>query len=149
VRCEVVPAWDPRSLCFATDEGVLRWADNAVGIGMRMEFEALFKIYHVDLVLSGHYHSYFRSCAGLFQSQCNNGGPTHIIVGTAGAYLDNSKFYSNHWSVKNIQGEYGYGRITVANSTAMHFEFVKAGAEDDKTSGKVLDEVWITKTQSS
>jgi hypothetical protein len=122
------------------------WDQNAVGIGMRIEFEDLLEDYQVDLVLAGHWHAYFRSCAGLFRSQCNNGGPTHIMVGTAGVGFHHGTIYANHWSAKNIFGEYGYGRITVANSTGMHFEFVKAGAENDTTSGEVLDEVWFTKT---
>lgn len=120
------------------------WNQNAVGIGMRREFEHVLRG-SVDLVLSGHYHAYFRSCFGLFQSQCNNGGPTHIMVGSAGAPLDDVGVYSNHWSVKNIQGVYGYGRITIANKTALQFEFVQAGPQDDQKSGEVLDEVWISK----
>jgi hypothetical protein len=120
------------------------WRDLAVGIGMRYEFENLLGEYKVDLVLAGHLHSYFRSCAGLFHSRCNNGGPTHIVAGTAGARLDRAPIYGNKWSVKNIQLAFGYGRITVFNETWMHFEFVKAGSDDDEQAGQVLDDVWIT-----
>lgn len=121
------------------------YGQNAVGIGMRYEFEDLLKDFEVDLVLSGHWHAYFRSCAGLFRSQCDNGGPTHIMVGTAGAKFHYGNLYENHWSEKNIFGKYGYGRITVSNSTNMHFEFVHVGADDGKLPGKVLDDVWFSK----
>ena len=119
---------------------------NAVGIGLRMAFEDLLKEFKVDLVLAGHYHAYFRSCAGLFRSQCDNGGPTHITIGTAGAHFDNTRLYETHWSAKNIMGKYGYGRITAANNaSALHFEFVQAGANDDDNAGTILDDVWLTK----
>jgi hypothetical protein len=123
------------------------WPDVAVGISMRVEFEKLLGWYKVDLVLAGHVHSYFRSCPGLLHSRCYNGGPTHIVAGAAGAVLDNAPTYANAWAVKNIQGTYGYGRITVHNETWMHFEFIRAGADDDKHAGDVLDEVWITHAQ--
>lgn len=123
------------------------WGQLATGIGMRVEFEDLLAHYNVDLVLSGHLHSYFRSCPGLFHSRCHNGGPTHISVGTAGAVMNLAPTFSNSWSIKNIQGHLGYGRITVHNDTLMHFEFVKAGPNTDNTSGEVLDDVWITHSQ--
>ena len=123
------------------------FADLATGIGMRVEFESILGIYKVDLVLSGHLHSYFRSCPGLLHSKCDNGGPTHITVGTAGAQLDHTRTYSTSWTVKNIQSHFGYGRITVYNETWMQFEFVKAGNSSDETAGDILDDVWITHSQ--
>jgi hypothetical protein len=119
------------------------WANNAVGIAMRYEMEDLLRDYQVDLFLSGHYHAYHRSCAGLFRSKCHNGGPTHITVGSAGAMLDDNPLFRNTWSAKFIKQEYGYGRITVMNSTALHFEFVKAGDQNDTSAGDVHDDVWI------
>ena len=38
---------------------------------MRKEFEYLLYQYDVDFYLSGHYHSYMRSCAGLYKGICN------------------------------------------------------------------------------
>jgi len=70
-------------------------------------------------------------------------------VGTAGAVMNLAPTFSNSWSIKNIQGHLGYGRITVHNDTLMHFEFVKAGPNTDNTSGEVLDDVWITHSQDS
>ena len=64
------------------------WADNAVGIAMRAEFEGLLRKHRVDIFFAGHYHSYLRTCDGMYASKCHNGGPIHITVGTAGASLD-------------------------------------------------------------
>ena len=119
------------------------WDQNDVGIGMRWEFEYLLHKYAVDLFLAGHYHAYLRTCDGLFRSRCNQGGPTHITVGAAGACFHKQDLYENDWTAAFIRGVYGYGRISVANASAMHFEYVKAGPEDDPSSGDVLDDVWI------
>jgi Iron/zinc purple acid phosphatase-like protein C len=81
----------------------------------------------------------------LYKSRCNNGGPMHITVGSAGAHLDDSYIYANGWTKKVILGEYGYGRITVHNASALRFEFVKAGDVNDTTSGEVHDDVWIVR----
>lgn len=124
-------------------EGEAIWAQNSVGIGMRFEAEDLLRDYEVDLVLAGHYHAYHRTCDGLYRSKCNNGGPIHITVGSAGAKLDTANLYRNSWSAKLISGEYGYGRITVANASALLFEFVKAGHENETGAGDVHDAVWI------
>ncbi|CAB9508582.1 Probable inactive purple acid phosphatase [Seminavis robusta] len=122
--------------------------DSVVGMEMLHRIEHLLKTYQVDLVLAGHLHSYERSCAGLYKGKCNVGGPTHIIVGTAGAKLMyDPKVPSIHWTKKIVRGHFGYGRVTVANATSMHFEFVRAGANDDPAAGTVLDDVWIVKGQ--
>jgi hypothetical protein len=124
-------------------EGEAVWANNAVGIAMRYEVENLLRDYQVDLFLSGHYHAYHRSCAGLYRSKCHNGGPTHITMGTGGARLDDNQLFRNTWSEKFVKQEYGYGRITVMNSTALHFQFLKAGDHNDTSAGDIHDDVWI------
>ena len=126
------------------------WDNVAVGLGMQFEFEDLLLDHQVDLVLTGHYHAYFRSCDGLYRSICgHHGAPTHITVGSAGANLDtNVTLYPQEWTAKFIPQEYGYGRITVVNATAMHWEFVRAGADNDTEAGAVLDEVWIVRERS-
>lgn len=125
-------------------ESETQWDNIAVGIGMRFEFEELLYLYNVDLMLAGHYHAYLRSCDGLYHSTCHNGGPTHITVGSAGAHLDvNATLYEQDWTVTFLPLEFGYGRITVVNASAMHWEFVRAGADNDTESGAVLDETWI------
>ena len=67
----------------------------------------------------------------------------HITVGSAGAELTLFDLYDNNWTDRFIPREFGYGRVTVANASAMLFEFVKAGDENDKTAGEVHDSVWI------
>eukprot|EP00563_Minutocellus_polymorphus_P013579 CAMPEP_0181049390 /NCGR_PEP_ID=MMETSP1070-20121207/15954_1 /TAXON_ID=265543 /ORGANISM="Minutocellus polymorphus, Strain NH13" /LENGTH=686 /DNA_ID=CAMNT_0023128259 /DNA_START=60 /DNA_END=2120 /DNA_ORIENTATION=+ len=103
------------------------WADNAVGIAMRAEFEDLLRKYRVDIFFAGHYHSYLRTCDGLYASKCSNGGPLHITVGTAGAQLDdmNLGLYDNVWTQKYL-GVWGYIRATVHNPSLMLLEFVNA-----------------------
>ena len=106
--------------------------------GLRDEFEWLLR--HVDLVLSGHYHSYLRTCSGLFQGVCDNGGPTYITVGTAGAPLLSAGLYGPYLNfTKRFITKYGYGRITVKSSRELLFEFV------DDADGSVLDSVWLSK----
>jgi hypothetical protein len=112
---------------------------NVVGIAMREEIELLLMEYSVDLVLSGHYHSYLRTCNGLFQGVCNNGGPTYITVGTAGAELSHASLYEQNWTEASFV-EWGYGKVTVFNSSTLLFEFM---ADDKK--GTVKDYVWLSK----
>ena len=115
----------------------------AVGVGMRYEFEKLIYEYKVDVFLAGHYHMYERTCDGLYKSRCDNGGPLHITVGSAGAALGNSTIHPQDWSAHIIQGKYGYGRISVVNRSAMHWEFIQAGADNDTEAGSIQDGVWI------
>jgi hypothetical protein len=120
------------------------WEQNAVGIGMRHEIEDLLRDYSVDMVLAGHYHAYLRTCDGLYRDKCNNGGPLHLTIGSAGARLDQTVLYSNSWTDKFIPHEYGYGRISILNASALHFEFVKVDDKDDNTTnGEVRDEFWL------
>jgi hypothetical protein len=89
----------------------------------------------------------FFSCDGLYRSKCDNGGPVHLTIGTAGAHLEDAdaETFNNSWTSKVVLQTYGYGRITVKNETTLHFEFAKAGNETDTTAGDVLDDVWITR----
>ncbi len=110
--------------------------DLKVGFHTRMHIENLLKDHAVDLFLAGHYHSYFRSCPGLYGNKCNNGGLTHITVGTAGAALEMDRALRRSW-VANYSRDWGYGRITVANATALYFEFVS------DADGITHDSTWI------
>jgi len=114
----------------------------AVDEAMRHEFESLLIQYNIDLFLAGHFHSYFRSCSGLYKSKCNNGGLTHITVGTAGAKLDTGYVMkNNHWTETFIK-DWGYGKIVVHNSSALHWSFISSHGANEGTS---MDEVWIMK----
>lgn len=124
------------------------WPNKLVGENMRVEIEGLLREFKVDLVLAGHYHEYHRTCDGLYKERCDLGGPIHITVGSAGGFLDDGVEFENDWTSRYIRGEYGYGRITVANATDMHFEFVRHGGQDDPNSGEILDEIWIHRDRS-
>jgi len=107
--------------------------------------EHLLMKYGVDLFLTGHVHRYVRSCSGFFNASCNNeGSPTQIIVGTGGKILSNTRgcHYSQIW-MKSCWKMYGYGKLTVHNKTALHWEFV--GVVD----GNVKDEVWLYRNETS
>lgn len=90
---------------------------------MRKHIEPLLQEARVDLFLSGHYHSYFRSCTRLYKGKCDNDGMTHITVGSAGASLDQDKLLEEEWS-NVFKREWGYGKITVIDSHNLMWEFV-------------------------
>jgi len=121
-------------------------SEKLVGRMMRKEFEDLLIKYKVDMFLSGHYHSYSRMCDGLSKGNCNSGGPQHITVGTGGARLSAGRIRFRHDWVKSFKKEWGYGRMTVANSTALHWEFV--GYDDDGNS-VVKDDYWVKRDRST
>lgn len=108
----------------------------------RDELELVFATYHVDIVFSGHYHSYERTCA-VFDDVCyydtQNGkalAPIHLMIGSGGANVDEYAYYDRAWRLAAFQ-TYGYGRVHVFNATHAHFEFVA----NDKAA--VVDAVWI------
>ncbi|GAX22395.1 hypothetical protein FisN_14Hh008 [Fistulifera solaris] len=120
-----------------------KWDQNAVGVALRFEVEDLFYDYRVDVVLSGHYHSYFRTCDGLYASRCgHDGAPMHITIGSSGAKLDTVDLYDAPWTATYLKSVFGYGRMTVANASALYFEYVQTVNE---TYTHVLDDVWIVR----
>lgn len=106
---------------------------------MRLQFEDVLMKYKVDLALWGHYHSYERTCP-VYNQTCTPGGPTHIIIGTAGYDLtfDPWPIPEKKWSAFH-SASFGYGRVTVANSTALLWEYIL------NINGKIEDKVWILK----
>ncbi|GLE06142.1 hypothetical protein PINS_up015353 [Pythium insidiosum] len=118
---------------------------------LRQHLETLCGIYGVDVVFSGHYHAYERTCP-VFQEQCLaeplpgadvNGGPlekalapVHIMAGSAGAYVDDAGYYDVAWSRRALK-QYGYGRVHVFNATHVRYEF-KGNHER-----AVVDAAWI------
>ena len=119
------------------------WTQDAVGLGMRNEIEELLYMNKVDLVLSGHYHGYLRSCDGVYREKCSSGGPMHITLGTGGRPLDCHKsLIPNHYTDKFDGCNFGVGRTSVYNASALHFEFVTLGED-------VLDDVWLVRQRAS
>lgn len=115
------------------------WSGPIVTEGLQNEVEDLFHLHQVDLVLSGHYHSYFRSCDGLFAYKCNNGGPTYVTVGTGGAPLDSnaSTIIPNDYTKAFDRSNWGVGRASVYNASMLHWEFVSVGE------ASAVDDVWL------
>ena len=122
-----------------TDPELHGWSGAIISEGLQNEVEHLLLKSKVDLVLNGHYHSYFRSCDGLYLYECDNGGPTYITVGTGGAPLDGvSSMIPNDYTEYFDKAHWGVGRASVFNATTMHWEFVAVG-------GEIIDEMWVTR----
>ncbi|RLN92637.1 hypothetical protein BBJ28_00020398 [Nothophytophthora sp. Chile5] len=114
--------------------------DHAVAALLRGCLEDLLAANRVDLVFSGHYHAYERTCP-VFREECREqderaNAPTHIMVGSGGAELDDVDYLPANWS-RSRQQEYGYGRLHVFNASHARFEFLRAR---DRV---VSDAVWI------
>jgi hypothetical protein len=110
-----------------------------VALGFQVLFEDLLYHYKVDLALWAHYHSYERTCA-VYKNICFDGGIVHIVIGTAGMIAEDSRFLPPWWSkFQRYIDPFGYGRITVANRSALHFEYFVNSEE------RVVDEVWLHK----
>ncbi|KAL9182584.1 hypothetical protein ACHAXT_013236 [Thalassiosira profunda] len=116
------------------------WQEQTILAAMQSEIEDLLYAFSVDLVISGHVHSYFRSCDGLYSYKCGNGGPTFVTVGTGGASLNgkSSVIVENDYTAAFDKEHFGVGRVSVMNATALRWEFVAVG-------GDVLDEAWLTR----
>ena len=111
------------------------FVDNQVGEHIRHALEPIFHEYRVDLVVVGHYHTYERTCK-VYREQCVEDGTIHVLVGGAGFILDSAPVLPFRWS-KHFELEFGYGRVTVANKTALLWEFVR------NRDRKVTDSVWL------
>ncbi|XP_065649477.1 uncharacterized protein LOC100198144 [Hydra vulgaris] len=111
--------------------------DYIVALNMQRLFEDLLYIYKVDLALWAHYHSYERTCK-VYKNKCQDDGVTHLVIGSAGKSTDPDVWFSKEWSVYHIN-DYGYGKLTVVNSTAMYWEWIQ------NKSKKVMDSFWLTK----
>ena len=109
--------------------------DQEVSIHMRHAIEPLFHKYRVDMVISGHLHSYERTCK-MYREKCVEDGIVYVIAGSAGFILDEVGVWSFPWS-RHYEVEFGYGRVTVANATELLWEFVR---NKDK---QVSDSVWL------
>ncbi len=105
---------------------------------MKSAFEELLHEYKVDLAFWAHYHSYERTCK-VYKKQCTKDGMVHLVIGTAGAGLDPYGWFDDEkWSVRKF-ADHGYGRIHVANATALKFDWIR------NSNREVLDSLWLTK----
>ncbi|GMH99302.1 hypothetical protein TrLO_g8383 [Triparma laevis f. longispina] len=119
-------------------------SDNEVSENIQLQMEELFVKHDVDLVLAGHYHSYLRS-KRIYQDKADeDNGIYHFTIGSAGAALDDAGLVPKDW-VETFSLEFGIGKISVANSTHMKWEFIENKENEDM--GGVTDETWIVKRQ--
>lgn len=114
-------------------------SDFQVSEHMKTMYEDVLHKYKVDLAWWGHYHSYERTCP-VYKEECTawGNGTTYITIGSAGASLDTVGLYGKKWSLY-FDDDFGIGQITIANRTALHWEYIR---NKDK---KVVDERWIYK----
>lgn len=119
--------------------------DMTVGVELQDAFEALWLQYGVDLTLTGHHHSYQRSCpvvGGSKNATCvpmrpdgSAAAPVHLVIGNAGAqYCHNIVRPGPAWMVVVRDDVHGYARIT-ADATTLRVEAV------DASTGLVYDEL--------
>ena len=104
---------------------------------MQKLFEDLLYKYGVDLAFWAHNHSYERVCK-VYKQECKDDGIVHIVIGTAGMTVDSNVWLKKPWSMYH-ENTYGYGRVTVANSSSLLFEFIR---NKDQV---VRDKVWLHK----
>ena len=111
---------------------------------IREELEQELADYHVDIVFSGHYHSYERTCAVL-DDRCIESWSEKMMAPSAFNgrlrvfYVNDAGFYSVDWREQGLL-EHGYGRVHIYNWTHLHFEFVS------NTERRVKDDAWIVST---
>ncbi|KAF4324222.1 hypothetical protein JM18_000186 [Phytophthora kernoviae] len=114
-------------------------ADYKVSVHFREEVEDLLWEHKVNLMLVGHQHSYERSCA-VRNGKCikDGNGPVHIVVGSAGAGLEEQGFSDKlgEWSVSHMN-DWGYLRIE-STEQSMSVQFIL------NRNGVVYDEVTLT-----
>ena len=111
--------------------------DRLVAVHLQEYLEPLLYKYKVDIAWWGHQHTHERTCK-VYQTECVDDGIVHIIIGTAGRSLDWNGYNVTDWSVRQVK-EYGFGRVTVANSSSLLFEMVGNEHHD------VRDSLWLHK----
>ena len=111
--------------------------DHKVALHIQKGLEDLLYKYGVDLALWGHYHSYERTCR-VYNNKCNPKGTMHVVIGSAGVDTDSTSQYDVEWS-EHLEMNYGYGRVTVSNKSALLWEFVR------NVDATVADSVWMHK----
>lgn len=104
---------------------------------MRLHVEPLLVAHRVNLMLTGHQHSYERSCAARAGECVPDGrsGTVHIVAGSAGAHVERGGFSPRlgNFSVAHLN-DYGHLRVD-ANRSRMRVEFVR-------TNGLPAGQVW-------
>jgi acid phosphatase type 7 len=95
-------------------------ANRKVAKHFRREFEDVLIKYGVDAVLSGHVHSYSRTCPVL-DEKCTphaEGGVLHVVSGSGGHKLSKIKARQDAWSVMAAR-EFGFVRVSVRKAACV------------------------------
>ncbi|GIL70681.1 hypothetical protein Vretimale_3776 [Volvox reticuliferus] len=101
--------------------------NRVVGDHIRTSIEDLLLEYQVDVVVSGHVHTYYRSCSAA-AGKCvsdERKGIVHLVVGTAGHELSNVEDDQKDWCDEVIN-DWGFGRFDVDGDT-LRFSFIRTG----------------------
>jgi acid phosphatase type 7 len=117
-------------------------SDYAIAAAAAGILEPLFLASKVDLVLAGHYHSYFRTTSvHNFTADPTGASPVYITAGTGGATYHNETVLpgARPWTAAT-DAEWGFGIVEAFNRSALRWTF-RRNAEG----GAVGDEVWIVR----
>jgi acid phosphatase type 7 len=94
---------------------------------------------NVNLVISGHVHSYYRTCP-LLRGYCNKMGIVYLTIGSAGKKIpDLDEREDQPTWMANAQMIHGYGRFHIKSPSELSFEYV----ETESGSAHVIDAVKI------
>ncbi|TYZ64466.1 hypothetical protein PybrP1_001726 [[Pythium] brassicae (nom. inval.)] len=129
--------------------------DYRLSLFIRKNLEPLLATYKVDIVFSGHYHAYELTCP-VYKEKClteaipgaapglaKAKAPMHILVGSAGADVDNIGYFDVPWRIV-AELNYGYGRVHVHNATHVEWEFVRNKTRAVTSSAWVIsDHDWV------
>ncbi|GIL47011.1 hypothetical protein Vafri_3850 [Volvox africanus] len=111
--------------------------NRVVGDHIRASIEDLLLDYQVDVVVSGHVHTYYRSCSAA-GGKCvldERKGIVHLVVGTAGHELSNVEDDQKDWCDEVIN-DWGFGRFDV-DGDVLRFSFTRTG------DGRVADSLTL------
>lgn len=118
-------------------------SNRIVGEHLTEMLEETFIAKKVNVVVSGHVHSYYRSCPAL-RGVCAEDpkqGIVHITIGSGGKEISDldEKGEQPSWMM-HAQAVHGYGRFKIQDRSRMYFEFV----ETESGHSRVTDTMLIT-----
>jgi 3',5'-cyclic AMP phosphodiesterase CpdA len=94
---------------------------------MRETIEDIFFKYHVNLVITGHVHAYERTYP-VYKDKININGPIYITIGDGGNIEGHATNYLEPqpiWSAYRNGTQYGYGTLSIINSTQMYWKWYR------------------------
>eukprot|EP01025_Chloroclados_australasicus_P016795 TRINITY_DN1856_c0_g1_i1.p1 TRINITY_DN1856_c0_g1~~TRINITY_DN1856_c0_g1_i1.p1 ORF type:complete len:460 (-),score=59.66 TRINITY_DN1856_c0_g1_i1:273-1652(-) len=108
--------------------------DAKVAKHIRHHIEDILIDYEVDLVISGHFHAYYRTCLVHDEDCKKSKGITQLVVGNGGRHLDSFDDGIPDWMEAGEDEKFGFAKITTQNGFQMKVEII--GSQD----GELLDE---------